>query len=110
MRVKNSAVSVPNFEAVCNMMWNGEDGSFTIKQWEESGVDVKQAIARTLEDAVVRETFDKLVAKFIKHGKDLHFYFAPYNMSVDVVVALPKKHWIRIANEECFDLHYPEGM
>jgi hypothetical protein len=110
MRVKNNAVSVPDFETVCKTMWNGEDGSFTPKQWEEVGVNVKQAIARTLEDAVVRKTFDKLVAKFIKEGKDLHFYFAPYNMSTDVVVALPKKHWIRIANEECFDLHYPQGM
>ena len=110
MRVKNNAVSVPSFETVCKTMWSGENGDFTPEQWEESGVNVKAAVARTLADEVVRKTFDKVVAKLIKNGTDLSWHFEPYNISIDVVVALPKKHWIRIASEECYDLHYPEGM
>ena len=99
---------VPKFEAVCKSMWS-EDCGFTEAEWKEAGYNVREAVARTIADPVVRKAFDAQVARLLS-TQNAEWWFYPENLSVDVCAALPKKHWVSVAGIKCFDLHYPDGM
>ena len=99
---------VPKFETICKSIWS-EDCGFTEAEWEEAGYNVKEAVARTIADPVVRKAFDAQVAKLLANNS-FEWWFYPENLAVDVCAALPKKHWVSVAGIKCFDLHYPEGM
>lgn len=103
-------VRVPKFESVCREMWSGREGDFTTAEWRAVGIVKKDAIARTVADPVVREKFDAAIAKLLTKKVIREYDFYAENVAFDVIAKLPKKHWISVAGDAAWELHYPEGM